>query len=472
MPLLPVRVAVVDTGLQRSIGEFDDVWVIDLATGARQTTDRHGHGTQVSGIIAADDDGSATNGLASALGKNLGLQVGGIYGDMFSRVAAVWRAVDDGEADIVNMSYGIVYGPVDAPSQAVVADLYRDMAQRFPDTLFVAAAGNRTIELTELNHAPAGVQAPNFMAVGGTAHCQPTLPWVDADPDWGSAWGPLIDLSAPAQRVPVLPYDPEASILWGSDPLLYDGTSYAAPMVAATAAWMKSLDPDLTGAELKEYLTRYVMPTDELINWRRLMLLLPVSQMLIDRGAPPDVLDLLDTTEPHGTYDEPFEVLNRICDGADLTVSGAGSWTFWPDTSIGASGIHDLGMALSLATDDYDVVFALGQQSGDLQLGVDYAIGSQFEGGFVQTSRQINFPFTSGTVAFGRCAITERNPLDQTPMVVQLSGIASGTYEGFKGATPTSGTFDARWNIPMVVMAGSRVIPMLEHDCEGGLLIR
>ena len=105
MVLSPVKVAVVDSGLQLDFGAFDDVHVLNLDDPTAEPIDNNGHGTRVSGIIAADDRDGSTNGIASiVLGSRIALEVGGFSSDTFASLAAVKRAVFDGNAVVVNMS--------------------------------------------------------------------------------------------------------------------------------------------------------------------------------------------------------------------------------------------------------------------------------------------------------------------------------------------------------------------------------
>ncbi len=471
--LSPVKVAVVDSGLQLDFGAFDDVYVLNLENPAAEPTDNHGHGTRVSGVIAADDGDGSTNGIASiVLGRRLGLEVGGFSPDSFKSLTAVWRAVADGHADVVNMSYGARYDVADRPTQVTVMGLYRTIAAAFPNTVFVTSAGNHNEEVTEFGHAPPGLDAPNFLTVGGTPHCEPTQRWIHSDPTYGSSWGPRLDVSAPAQSVPLLPYDPRNAVYDpGGAPIYGSGTSYSSPMVAATAALMKSFDPGLTGAQVKDYLTEYTYMTDESLNWRRHVMMLPIEQMLIDRGASADLLDLIDADDPLGEWDVPSHVLNRICDGADLSVSGAGAWTFFPAADESAGFVNDMGFGLVLSMDDGDVMFTLSQQGGSFELDRDYSIPTEMEGVFSVISRELFTGAAGGTVRFTDCAVTDRNPLDETPMVVQVAGAATdGWVEGYEGSAIFVGEFDARWNVPLVIYPGSAVVPVLEQVCEGGLL--
>ena len=475
MTLSPVKVAVVDSGLELAFGQFDDVAVLNLADPNATPTDTNGHGTRVSGIIAADDGDGGTNGIATTvLGSRVALEAGGFTPDGFANVAAVTRAVFDGDADVVNMSYGARWTPAEAAQQAAMMSLYAAIAAGAPDTVFVTSAGNVNEELTTTNNSPAGLQMPNFLTVGGTKHCEPTERWIHSDPTYGSTWGPLIDTSAPAHDVPVLPYGPT----WnppvnnpGGDPVLKSGTSYASPMVAAAAAIMKSFDSTLSGAEIKEYLTTYTYMTDESLNWRRFILVMPVVQMLIDRGAPADVLDLIDSDDDIGVWDINGQILNRMCEGVDLTVSGRGTWTYLPDASVAAGFINDMGYGATFGFEEgEDATFFMTQEDGGFALDTPFLIPEPMAVGFAETDDELVTNGVSGEIVFERCAITDRNPLDQSPMMVQVAGYGSGGLQGYLGSNPISLTFDTRFNMPVIPYPGSQVLDILEQVCDGGLM--
>ncbi len=474
LTLSPVRVAVVDTGLQYDFGQHDDFFVVNLDDPSREPFDNHGHGTRVSGIIAADDGDGATNGIASAvLGRHLGLEVGGFHQDVWRRLVGVVRAAFDADADIINMSFGKRYTPAESKQQSVVMDIYYAIVLEASNTLFVTAAGNVNEELTLTNNTPAGLIADNFITVGGTQHCEPSERWIHSDPFHGSTWGQYIDISAPAMDVPLIPYDPTRSIYFpGGDPILGHGTSYASPMVVAVAAILRSFDSNLSAAQLKSYILDNAMPTDPSLNHRRLTMVAPVAQMLVDRGASGAVLDLIDADDEPGLADIPGLILNRICDGADLTVTGRGAWNFVVDEDVGAGFINDGGFNVTLGMEDSDPGFFMTRYANDFELDRDYSVPVEMEVGFFVQSDNYSSTGVSGSVAFDGCAITQRNELDQSPLAVQVSGTGSGWVEGMAPPNPQiqSHEFRTRFNVPLIIYPGTAATPVFEQLCEGGLM--
>lgn len=470
--LSPVKVGVVDSGLQKSFGQFDDVAVLNLTNPALPPTDTHGHGTRVSGLIAADNGDGSTNGLATAVLDDLvALEVGGFDPNSFALLASVYRAAIDGEADVVNMSFGRRYGANEARSQATIKGRYARLVAMASDTLFVNSAGNVNEELTATNKTPAGLQAPNFITVGGTTKCDELTAWVHSDPTYGSTWGPLVDISAPAQDVPLLPYNPKKNISNpGGAPINGSGTSYSAPMVTAAATLFKSFDSTLTPAEIKDYLLDEAFPTDPKINHRRLVLVTPILQMLMDRGAGAAVLDLIDVSEPEGEPDLPGQVVNRLCGGADLTIPGLGSWHYSAEEEISGSFINDLGFGLIFNDDDEVTNFSVLGSGQPFALLDEYAIPNVVQAVFANSETADAGSAVSGGLIFTRCEIVDRNGLDDTPLYIQLEGSGSGVMEIIEppNIVPQSHDFELEFNIPLINMGGAAVSTKLEELCDQG----
>ncbi|RKF27809.1 type VII secretion-associated serine protease mycosin [Micromonospora globbae] len=239
-----VTVAVVDSGVDREHPQLDGR-VLDgtdlLDAGGDGTRDCAGHGTGVASIIAATSrPGVAFRGLAPGArilpvrvseqqvvdGRESGRTVSAAE---FAR--AIRWAVDHG-ADVLNLSV-VLY--VDSPAvRSAVAYAHAH------DVVVVAAAGN----LHE-----AGDPTPYPAAYDGVLGVGAIAP--DGSRASFSQAGPYVDLVAPGSEV--LMAAP------GHGHRRAEGTSYAAPFVAATAALLRAYHPDLTAAQVAE---RIVATTD------------------------------------------------------------------------------------------------------------------------------------------------------------------------------------------------------------------
>ncbi|MCH9646742.1 MAG: S8 family serine peptidase [Deltaproteobacteria bacterium] len=218
----------------------------DYATQDFEPTDRNGHGTHVSGTIAAvADNGIGIAGVAwnSSLmpiraGFAISTSNGGNFGLLESddiAVGLMWAA--DNGADIINMSFGgsgsetIGIGVEYAASLGVV---------------LVASAGNRGIDTS----AAFPASHPAVMAVGA----------LDASGKRArfSNTGRLVSLASPG--VDVLSLKAQGTALSGEEKVVdadyvrSDGTSMAAPHVAGAAALVLSLYPSLSTSEVRSRL--------------------------------------------------------------------------------------------------------------------------------------------------------------------------------------------------------------------------
>ena len=227
-----VVVAVVDTGVDRGHPDLAGKVITgpDLVNDDNAPEDDNGHGTHVAGIIAA----ATNNGIGVAgIGyetRVLVIKVLNAYGSGYYSIIAegIVYAVDHG-ARIVNLS---LRGTL---SSAVLEDAVNYAWEH--NALVVAAAGN------DGGEAPVYPAAyDHVLAVSAT--------------DWNDQWwtlsnrGDYVDLSAPGVGI--------YSTDWrgGAGPYASrSGTSMATPHVAATAALVLSVNPQLTNEELSRILT-------------------------------------------------------------------------------------------------------------------------------------------------------------------------------------------------------------------------
>jgi hypothetical protein len=306
LQLWDVHVGVVDSGIYKGTGEFSgDVNITfpdpdagELKAPNKDTNDQNGvtvdnptgsHGTMVSGTIGADPNNGGQTGVASpALGHHLTISMinykAGNYGFpevpnpdpndptiikwndgksySFGTLVALTKQVENG-AKIINCSFG---SEKPDPENALVAAAYRKffekMAAEHPDVTFVCAAGNEGGQLTKTNYAPAGAGSglPNVITVGNVMNdgsLQGTSSNVaGADGE--------VTLAAPGEQV-VQAVDAQGNPITNEtdvgNGLSYGGgTSAASPQVAAAAAILLSLNPNLTAADIKDILSKTARP--------------------------------------------------------------------------------------------------------------------------------------------------------------------------------------------------------------------
>lgn len=234
-----VTVAVIDTGCQSSHLEFSGKISSNSArfnsSGTRTYTDANrtdpdGHGTHVSGIIAAKrNNGYGGCGVAPDA-TLLICQMDGLSNDDglsdYALIAAMNYVAGRSEVKVVNMSLGSHYswGYSLAEKTAV-----QNLAV---NKLVVVAAGNE-------NYGRAGFPAAfeEVLAVSATTSSNKKASY--------SNYGPEVDIAAPGSGI--------YSTMNGSSFAVLDGTSMASPAVAGAAAVIMSKF-SCTPAEARKYL--------------------------------------------------------------------------------------------------------------------------------------------------------------------------------------------------------------------------
>lgn len=213
----------------------------DFVDGDGDPMDTFGHGTEVAGILAADEylaDGLRHRGIAPAANL-IALRIdsnGSAVPD--SRIETALQWVIDHRTEfgitVVNISYGT--GHFDEPT---ISTIYGDEIQALADSgvSIVASSGNAGVSTGPGIDTPAA--DPNVVSVGS----------IDSN-DVISSFserGNVLDLLAPGEFV----YTTLRSGGFG----VVDGTSFAAPVVAGTVALMRTIDPQLRPADVQSILT-------------------------------------------------------------------------------------------------------------------------------------------------------------------------------------------------------------------------
>lgn len=257
----PVIVAVIDSGadiehpeLQGAIfqntdeiengidddgnGYVDDLNGYDFVSGSGRVKDYTGHGTHVSGVIAAQHGIGHINGVAPDV-KILPLAFidsrGG--GLVQNAVNAIRYAAQRG-AKVINASWG-----GNSCSQLLELEIGKLSDQGI---LFVAAAGNSGNDLSIFPEYPAAHTLNNIVTVGASTYDEKTAAF--------SNYGVLVDLVAPGANI-ASTYPPEYDSDGLKDGVAFlNGTSMATPFVAGAAALLWSIKPDASYEDVKNAL--------------------------------------------------------------------------------------------------------------------------------------------------------------------------------------------------------------------------
>jgi hypothetical protein len=308
----PVHVGITDSGVWTGNGEFDDdADLRETHPGRGVRTDPQdlqvrqpdgtwavtgpdpggGHGTGVASIIGADPDDGGVAGIASPV-EDLTITTTDVtstppYGIALEQVPAdftdeaqvtlangltyttgafqaIVEQISRG-AQVINMSWGRTNG--DAQTAAAFRRFFEHMADLHPEVLFVASAGNDNTAPDGARRFPSGLDLRNMITVGNVANDGTTA---GTSTNTASA-NYRVDIAAPGHQA-VQSVDATGTVI--DDHYLYPGgpaypngvshgggTSMAAPQVTAAAALLKSVDPTLTAAQLKELLTESARTT-------------------------------------------------------------------------------------------------------------------------------------------------------------------------------------------------------------------
>jgi len=235
-----IAVAVLDSGVDAThpqlagklLPGYDSTTGAALASG---NTDDAGHGTAVTGVVAAaTNDGS---GLAS-LGwetRVIPVKVGGPDGSTTADLAEGIRWAVDAGARLLNISLGSCT-QTEVERSAIAFAESRNV-------LVVASAGNSGAG------APASYPAayPSVLAVGATGF--------DSTVAVYSNTGPYVDLVAPGGSGDGVADHSIRVLRAGGGETVVDGTSFSSPLTAAAAALIYSRTPSATPASVRAALT-------------------------------------------------------------------------------------------------------------------------------------------------------------------------------------------------------------------------
>lgn len=242
-----VDVAVLDTGIQTNHPDLNVVGGKNCSTG-NSYADGHGHGTHVSGTIAAKDDGNGVVGVAPGARlwavRVLNNQGSGTTSTIICGIN--WVTANASTIEVVNMSLGGSGSDSTCPG----SDAYHNAICNSVNAgvTYVVAAGNSAANannfrpatysevitvsaLADFNGQPGG---------GGAATCRSDVDDTLAD---FSNYGSDVDLIAPGVCI--------YSTYRGSAYATMSGTSMASPHVAGAAALYKSNNPGATPAQVK-----------------------------------------------------------------------------------------------------------------------------------------------------------------------------------------------------------------------------
>ena len=265
-PLLaPVKVGIVDSGIDCSLPDFENQIAAKKSfVGGSPCIDNQGHGTVVAGEIAgALDTGGGVVGLAysSQLVVAKVVAADGTI-PVKAEAAGIRWAVNQG-ARVVNLSFGAVRDPkapsLDSYSKAEAQAVAYAVKK---GAVVVAAAGNSDeAYTTPWPYASWPAALPHVIGVGALTKSGNVPDFSDEDPTF-------VDMAAPGVGI----FSTFPKLLTSAQPDCTEqgytacaigelehpeGTSFAAPQVAAAAAVLFGVDPSLTSSQVTRILERH-----------------------------------------------------------------------------------------------------------------------------------------------------------------------------------------------------------------------
>lgn len=220
-----VPVTVVDTGLDLSHPEFKSRPNTTALNAQAVVSSDDVHGTAVSSVVAAPANGIGLVGVY----PQAALQEWDFADGSLSEILAGLDAASRRGRGLVNFSGGFL-GFSSLLEQAVDRALRRGV-------VIVAAVGNDR-ETGNRSFVPASL--PHVLTVGGTDQSDHVTSF--------SNRSSALDLAAPAVSMPVA----VPTFFSPSGYASFDGTSFAAPLVAGAAAWVWTTRPQLDPTQLED----------------------------------------------------------------------------------------------------------------------------------------------------------------------------------------------------------------------------
>lgn len=224
-----IKIAVIDTGVDLTHPDLQKKLLpgVNVLDSSKSVNDDNGHGTHVTGIIAATINNK--RGIAGLTWNSKIMPIkaldGSGAGTSFSVADGIIEATDRG-AHVINLSLG------NYASSQFLRDSVRYANQH--NVLVVAASGN-----DHSNQPSYPAAYPEVIAVAASTVKNQIAPF--------SNFGSYVDITAPGDNI--------ASTYSGNQYASLSGTSMATPHVTALCALVRSINPRLSNAEVIKIIT-------------------------------------------------------------------------------------------------------------------------------------------------------------------------------------------------------------------------
>ncbi len=224
-------------------GLVDDVNGWNYVTNTGDVTDDNGHGTHVSGTIAATGNNNLGVSGVAWTAKIMALKFLDSQGDgdTENAVTAIYYAVAHG-ARVINASWG------GSDYSQALHDAIRYAGNK--GVVFVTASGNESVNNDTTPSYPANDRLANQISVAAIDRFGRLA-------DYSNFGARTVDLAAPGTDV-------LSTVPGGYD--TYSGTSMAAPFVSGVVALLVGLHPEYTSSQLVSRVVKNVTPLASLVG--------------------------------------------------------------------------------------------------------------------------------------------------------------------------------------------------------------
>jgi subtilisin family serine protease len=241
------RPADMEMYFDKELGVVDDYNGFSALQAERDPMDENGHGTHCAGIVGAEGD----NNLGIA-GVNWQVEImplkfmgRGGFGSTKDAIEAINYVIERKQAGVnvrvISASWG------SRQKSKALEDVIRKAGEA--DILFVAAAGNDSMDADKTPHYPSNYKLPNVISVAA-------LDRRDQLASFSNYGAKSVHLAAPGREI--------LSTWLDGGYEEHSGTSMATPFVAGVAGLVLSVEPNLSVKELRERLFESVDKIDSL----------------------------------------------------------------------------------------------------------------------------------------------------------------------------------------------------------------
>ncbi|KAF8822211.1 subtilisin SUB8 [Cardiosporidium cionae] len=223
-------------------GYIDDVYGWNFFHENNNPMDDNGHGTHISGIVAARrDNGEGISGICSS-SRIMSLKILDRKGegDISKAIPAIQYALDNGARIITNS-----WGGIPGSNSRLLGTFLQQIIDVSNPSIFVVAAGNDGLDITNEPYYPASLLRDWTLTVGAYA--------MDGSiPAWSNYGSANVHFTAPGENI--------TSLWLNQHYRLSSGTSMAAPMASGVACLILARKPLLRPQQVVDALLETITP--------------------------------------------------------------------------------------------------------------------------------------------------------------------------------------------------------------------